>query len=311
MEFNHESVLLKECIDNLDIKEDGIYVDGTLGGAGHSKEILKKISSEGILIGIDRDKDALKESKKVLEKVNNNFKLVHGNFSDIKRILEKLNVKKIDGFLLDLGVSSYQIDNPKRGFSYMREGKLDMRMNQDQSLTAEKVINQYSYKKLVKIFFDYGEENHSKRIAKNIVNKRKEKKIKTTRQLVDVIKDSLPKKVLYSNSHPAKRIFQAVRIEVNNELGIIKDTIKDAVDLLKKDGKIVIITFHSLEDRIVKHTFKDLYNDCTCPDGMPICTCDEKKVIEIITKKPIYPSKKELDENSRSRSAKLRVAKKL
>ncbi|MGM0378209.1 MAG: 16S rRNA (cytosine(1402)-N(4))-methyltransferase RsmH [Bacillota bacterium] len=311
MEFNHESVLLKECIDNLDIKKDGIYIDGTLGGAGHSKEILKKIGSNGLLIGIDRDKEALNESKKVLKKINNNFKLVHGNFSDIKRILEKLGIKKIDGFLLDLGVSSYQIDNPKRGFSYMKEGKLDMRMNQNQSLTAEKVINQYSYKKLVKIFFDYGEENHSKRIAKNIVNKRKDKKIKTTHQLVDIIKDSLPKSVLYSNSHPAKRIFQAVRIEVNNELGIIKDTIKDAVSLLKKDGKIVIITFHSLEDRIVKHTFKDLYNDCTCPDGMPICTCDEKKVIEIITKKPIYPSEKELDENSRSRSAKLRVARKL
>lgn len=310
MEFKHESVLLKECIENLKIKSDGIYVDGTLGGGGHSKYILDEID-DGLLIGIDRDTEALNAAGEVLEKVGGNYKLVHNNFSNVTSILDELEIDKIDGILLDLGISSYQIDNPERGFSYMKNGDLDMRMNQDQLLTASDVVNDYSYEELIKIFFDYGEEKFSKRIARNIIEKRQEREIKTTDELVEIIKDALPKSELYNNSHPAKRIFQAIRIEVNNELGIIKNTIFDIVKRLNKGGRIVIITFHSLEDRIVKHAFKELYKDCICPPGMPICTCDEKREIKIITKKPIYPSDKELEMNSRSRSAKLRVAEKI
>jgi 16S rRNA (cytosine1402-N4)-methyltransferase len=307
MEFKHESVLLKECIDNLKIKSDGIYVDGTLGGAGHSKYILSKIDS-GLLIGIDRDIDALKVADNVLKEINPNYKLIHNNFSNVINVLDELGIDKIDGILLDLGVSSYQIDNPERGFSYMKNGDLDMRMNQKQGLTAKGVVNEYSYDQLIDIFFKYGEEKFSKRIARNIVEKRKEKEISSTFELVDIIKGSLPKRELYNNSHPAKRIFQAIRIEVNNELGIIENTIFEVVKRMNKGGRIVIITFHSLEDRIVKHAFKELYIDCICPPGMPICTCDKRREVEIITRKPIYPSDEELKVNSRSKSAKLRVA---
>jgi 16S rRNA (cytosine1402-N4)-methyltransferase len=307
MEFKHESVLLKECIDNLKIKSDGIYVDATLGGAGHSKHILSKIDS-GLLIGIDRDIDALKVADNVLKEINSNYKLVHNNFSNVINVLDELGIDKIDGILLDLGVSSYQIDNPERGFSYMKNGVLDMRMNQKQGLTAKGVVNEYSYEQLIDIFFKYGEEKFSKRIARNIVERREGKEISSTFELVDIIKEALPKRELYNNSHPAKRIFQAIRIEVNNELGIIKNTIFEVVKRMNKGGRIVIITFHSLEDRIVKHAFKELYIDCICPPGMPICTCDKRREVEIITRKPIYPSDEELEVNSRSKSAKLRVA---
>lgn len=310
MNFKHESVLLKECIDNLMIKSDGIYVDGTLGGAGHSKHILSKIDS-GMLIGIDQDIDALKVADDVLKKINSNYKLIHNNFSNIINVLDELEIDKIDGVLLDLGVSSYQIDNPERGFSYMKNGDLDMRMNQNETITAKNVVNEYSYDKLIDIFFKYGEEKFSKRIASSIVAYREEKEISTTFELVEIIKNSIPKKELYNNSHPAKRIFQAIRIEVNNELGIIEKTIYDIVKRMNKGGRIVIITFHSLEDRIVKHVFKDLYIDCICPPGMPICTCGKTREVKIITKKPIYPSDEELESNTRSRSAKLRVAEKI
>ncbi|MEA1975923.1 MAG: 16S rRNA (cytosine(1402)-N(4))-methyltransferase RsmH [Bacillota bacterium] len=310
MDFKHESVLLKECIDNLMIKSDGIYVDGTLGGAGHSKHILSKIDS-GMLIGIDQDIDALKVADDVLKKINSNYKLIHNNFSNIINVLDELEIDKIDGVLLDLGVSSYQIDNPERGFSYMKNGDLDMRMNQNETITAKNVVNEYSYDKLIDIFFKYGEEKFSKRIASSIVAYREEKEISTTFELVEIIKNSIPKKELYNNSHPAKRIFQAIRIEVNNELGIIEKTIYDIVKRMNKGGRIVIITFHSLEDRIVKHVFKDLYIDCICPPGMPICTCGKTREVKIITKKPIYPSDEELESNTRSRSAKLRVAEKI
>lgn len=311
MDFNHESVLLKECIENLNIKSDGIYIDGTLGGAGHSKYILNQLDDDGLLIGIDQDKDALKEANRVLSEFDKPFELVHSNFQNIPYILDDLGIDKIDGLLLDLGVSSYQIDTAHRGFSYMRDGSLDMRMNQNQSVSAKTVVNEYSYEQLIKIFFDYGEEKFSKRIASHIIEKRKEKTIETTLELVDIIKEAIPNRALHNDSHPAKRIFQAIRIEVNNELGIIEKTIKNVVKRMNKGGRIVIITFHSLEDRIVKHTFKELNIDCICPPGMPICTCDKKREVKIITKKPIYPTKEELESNSRSRSAKLRVAEKL
>jgi len=310
MNFKHESVLLKECIENLKIKSDGVYVDGTLGGAGHSKYILEKLDS-GLLIGIDQDEDALKAAEGVLKNINSNYKLVHSNFSDVINVLDELGIEKIDGILLDLGVSSYQIDNPDRGFSYMKNGELDMRMDQSQTLTAKKVVNEYSYDKLVDIFFKFGEEKFSKRIARRIIEKREEIEISTTAKLVDVIKGSLPVSELHKDSHPAKRVFQAIRIEVNNELGIIEDTIFNVIKRMNKGGRIVIITFHSLEDRIVKHAFKELYVDCICPPGMPICTCGKEREIKIITKKPIYPTDKELRINSRSRSAKLRVAEKI
>jgi len=310
MDFKHESVLLNECIENLKIKSDGIYVDGTLGGAGHSKYILEKLDS-GLLIGIDQDEDALKAADDVLKKVNSNYKLVHSNFSDVINVLDELGIDKIDGILLDLGVSSYQIDNPERGFSYMKKGDLDMRMDQSQSLTAKKVVNEYSYDELIDIFFKFGEEKFSKRIARHIVEKRAEKEISTTIELVDIIKESLPSSALHKDSHPAKRVFQAIRIEVNNELGIIENTIFNVIKRMNKGGRVVIITFHSLEDRIVKHAFKELYIDCICPPGMPICTCGKQREIKIITKKPIYPTGDELNVNSRSRSAKLRVAEKI
>jgi len=309
MKFKHESVLLNECIENLNIKNDGIYVDGTIGGAGHSKHILEKLT-DGLLIGIDQDLEALKKAEEVLNEINDNYQLIHGNFVNINAVLDELKIDKIDGILLDLGVSSYQIDNPERGFSYMQNGTLDMRMNQNQVVTAMDVVNDYTYDELCSIFFDYGEEKFARRIASNIIERRENSKIETTHELVDVIKEAIPQKALYGDSHPAKRVFQAIRIEVNNELNVIKQTIFDAVKKLNKKGRIVIITFHSLEDRIVKHAYKELYNDCICPPGMPICTCDQKREIKIITKKPIYPTDEELEVNSRSRSAKLRVAEK-
>jgi len=309
MKFKHESVLLTECIENLKIKSNGIYVDGTIGGAGHSKYILDKLD-EGLLIGIDQDREALEKADRVLREIGNNYKLIHNNFANIGNILEDLEIEKIDGILLDLGVSSYQIDNPERGFSYMKNGALDMRMNQNQVITAMDVVNDYTYDELVKILFDYGEEKYARRITNNILHRRETGKIETTHELVDIIKEAIPQKELYGDSHPAKRVFQAIRIEVNNELNIIKQTIFDVVKRLNKKGRIVIITFHSLEDRIVKHAFKELFNDCICPPDMPICTCDQKREIKIITRKPIYPSAEELKVNSRSKSAKLRVAEK-
>jgi len=306
MEYQHTSVLLKECIDGLKIKKNGIYVDGTLGGAGHSEEILKHLSSEGSLIGIDQDPSALKNAEEKLKNYSN-FQAVHSNFHDIQNVLLDLSISGIDGLLLDLGVSSHQLDTPERGFSYMHDGELDMRMDTTSALTASEVVNTYNEDELTKIIKDYGEENWAKRIAKFIVEERKKKEISTSHELVEVIKKAIPAKARERGPHPAKRTFQAIRIEVNNELGIIKETIKSTVEVLNPVGRIVIITFHSLEDRIVKNTFKELASSCVCPPEFPVCTCGKESEGKIITRKPVLPSKEEIDCNHRSRSAKLRI----
>ena len=310
MEFNHVSVLLNECIEGLNIKEDGIYVDGTLGGAGHSSEIIKNLCERGRLIGIDQDKDALKAAKEKLKDYNN-VTFVHSNFYNIENILHDLNIAGVDGILMDLGVSSYQLDNGERGFSYMQDAPLDMRMNRENSLPAYEVINSYSEEDLFRIIKDYGEEKFAKRIANFIINKRKEKNIESTLELVDVIKAAIPAKARREGPHPAKRTFQAIRIEVNKELEIIEKTIRDGVERLNVGGRMAIITFHSLEDRIVKTVYKNLANPCTCPSSFPVCVCNKKPIVKIITRKPIEASKEELDYNPRSRSAKLRIIEKI
>ncbi len=310
MEFKHISVLLNECIEGLNIKEDGIYVDGTLGGAGHSSEIVKNLCERGRLIGIDQDKDALKAAKEKLKDYNN-VTFVHSNFYNIENILHDLNIVGVDGILMDLGVSSYQLDNGERGFSYMQDAPLDMRMNRENSLSAYEVINSYSEEDLFRIIKDYGEEKFAKRIANFIINKRKEKNIESTLELVDVIKAAIPAKARREGPHPAKRTFQAIRIEVNKELEIIEKTIRDGVEKLNVGGRMAIITFHSLEDRIVKTVYKNLANPCTCPSSFPVCVCNKKPIVKIITRKPIEASKEELDYNPRSRSAKLRIIEKI
>ena len=302
MEFKHEPIMLEECIENLNIKPNGIYVDGTLGGAGHSSKILEKLSAEGILIGIDRDKEALAASRKRLEKYKN-VRYVWGNHEQIKEHVEKLGIKKVDGILLDLGVSSYQIDEPTRGFSYTKDAKLDMRMNKEQELTADYVVNYYSKEKLTEIFAEYGEEKFSKRIAEKIVNCREKAKIETTYELADIIRSAVPKDAINS----FKRVFQALRIEVNGELKNLEKAIKDCADLLNDGGRICVITFHSLEDRIIKNAFTDLEGKCTCPKDFPVCVCGAKSYGKNITRKPIVPKSEEQERNSRSKSAKLRV----
>lgn len=309
MVFHHVSVMLDEVIEGLNIKEDGIYVDGTLGAAGHSLEIVKKLGT-GKLIGIDQDKNALLKSKQVLGKYLDKVSLVKSNYSNIKNVLHNLNIEKVDGILLDLGVSSHQLDEGERGFSYNKDAPLDMRMDQDSDLSAWEVVNQYSKEELTRILLEYGEENWAKRIAEFIVTEREKEPIDTTLELVTVIKKAIPKKVRMEGHHPAKKTFQAIRIEVNRELDVLKDSIEEMVSVLKPGGRLVVITFHSLEDRIVKEKFKWLYKDCTCPPEFPQCICDKKREIEIITRKPIVPSKKEIEENPRSRSAKLRIAEK-
>lgn len=310
MEFNHYSVMLKEVIEGLEIKKDGIYVDGTLGGAGHSVEIIKKLE-DGMLIGIDQDQDALKFARQKLVQYSSKILLAHSNFSYIKQIIKDFGYESVDGVLLDLGVSSYQLDTPERGFSYNYDAVLDMRMDSSQSLNAYEVVNNYSQEELSRIIKEYGEERWHHRVAEFIVEQRKIKAIKTTFDLVDVIKKAIPKNVRRDGPHPAKRIFQAIRIEVNNELLIIENTIKDSVSMLKPGGRIAIITFHSLEDRLVKNTFKGLAIDCICPIEFPVCMCNHKAEVKIITRKPIVASLKELEFNNRSRSAKLRIAEKL
>ena len=309
MVFHHVSVMLDEVIEGLNIKEDGIYVDGTLGAAGHSLEIVKKLDT-GKLIGIDQDGNALLKSKQVLEKYLDKVSLVKSNYSNIKNVLRNLNIEKVDGILLDLGVSSHQLDEGERGFSYNKDAPLDMRMDQDSDLSAWEVVNQYSKEELTRILLEYGEENWAKRIAEFIVTEREKEPIDTTLELVTVIKKAIPKKVRMEGHHPAKKTFQAIRIEVNRELDVLKDSIEEMVSVLKPGGRLVVITFHSLEDRIVKEKFRWLYKDCTCPPEFPQCICDKKREIEIITRKPIVPRKKEIEENPRSRSAKLRIAEK-
>lgn len=310
MEFKHKSVLLDECIKELNILPGKIYVDGTLGGGGHSYEILKKLKNTGKLIGIDRDKEALNAANKKLSEFSN-YILVHDNHSNIIEVLKNIGINKVDGILLDLGVSSYQLDEADRGFSYMKDAKLDMRMDQEDKLTAYDVVNKYSEDSLSKIFFEYGEERYSKKIAKNICEKRKIKEIGTTFELVDVIKEAMPSKALNEKQHPAKRIFQAIRIEVNAELNDLKNTITDSVKSLNNKGRLAIISFHSLEDKIVKHTYEELEGRCTCPKDFPVCICGYKSYGKVITKKPIISNSEELEINPRARSAKLRVFEKI
>lgn len=309
-DFEHVSVLLNETVDGLDIKPDGIYVDGTLGGGGHSELALSKLTT-GKLIGIDQDKDALKAAGERLKKYEDNLILVHSNFSNILNVLEELGIDKIDGMMMDLGVSSYQLDEATRGFSYMHDGELDMRMDRSVEFTAYDVVNDYSEEDLHRIIKDYGEDNWAKRIAKFIVETRAEKPIESTYELVDIIKRAIPSKARRDGPHPAKRTFQAIRIEVNNELGIIADTIRNIETVLNPGGRISIITFHSLEDRLVKRTYKDLNTGCICPSEFPICVCDNKPKLKIITRKPIVSPADELEANPRARSAKLRVAEKI
>ena len=310
MEFNHVSVLLNECLEGLNIKENGIYVDGTLGGAGHSSEILKRLSNEGRLIGIDQDTDALKAAKERLKDYSN-VTFVHSNFSNIENVLNNLNIDGVDGILMDLGVSSYQLDEGERGFSYMKDAPLDMRMNRENDFSAYNVVNEYSEEDLYRIIRDYGEEKFAKRIASFIVENRQEKNIETTLELVEIIKNAIPAKARREGPHPAKRTFQAIRIEVNSELSILNKTIEDGVEKLNKGGRMSIITFHSLEDRIVKNKFRDLAVSCRCPKEFPVCVCGEKAKVKIISRKAIEPTKEEVEVNPRSRSAKLRVIEKL
>lgn len=308
MEFNHKSVMLSECIEGLKIKPDGIYVDGTMGGAGHSKEIAKRISKNGLLIGIDRDEEAICVAKERLKEFSN-VKFIHDNHDNIKEILENLNIDAVDGILLDLGVSSYQLDERNRGFSYIGNGVLDMRMDKSQKLTAKYVVNSYSEQELAKIIFEYGEERYSRIIAKKIVEYRNKKEIETTDELVNIIESVIPRRK--GEGHPAKRTFQAIRIEVNNEIKPLYDTVVNSINCLKSGGRLCILTFHSLEDRAVKNAYIDSAGKCVCPPGLPYCMCGAVSKGKIITRKPLLPSEKELEENSRSKSAKLRIFEKI
>jgi 16S rRNA (cytosine1402-N4)-methyltransferase len=306
VEFNHKPVLLNECIENLKINPNGIYVDGTIGGAGHSFEIARRLSKQGLLIGIDKDVKALEVAKEKLKDFKN-VKYINDNHDNIKTILEELEITKVDGILLDLGVSSYQIDEVENGFSYMKESPLDMRMDKSQELTAEVVVNTYEEEDLTKILYEYGEEKFAKSISRNICEYRKENVIDNTSKLVEIIEKSIPKFSKNSGGHPAKRTFQAIRIEVNNELEPLHDTVIDSINSLNNNGRLCIITFHSLEDRIVKNTYKEQTENCTCPKDLPYCVCNKKPNGKIVTKKPILPLEKEMEENPRSKSAKLRV----
>ncbi len=311
MEFKHTSVMFSEAIENLAVKPDGIYVDGTLGGGGHAAGICEKLSSKGILIGIDRDSDALAAAKKNLELYKCQKFFVKDNYANIKEILKKLDIAKIDGALLDLGVSSFQLDNEERGFSYMKSAPLDMRMNDEDALTAEEIVNTYEQAELTGIIRKYGEEKWAARISAFIIEARKTAPIKTTEQLVDLIKAAIPASARREGPHPAKRTFQAIRIEVNDELGQLDIAVKEFLDVLDNRGRLCIITFHSLEDRIVKDIVNQRLNPCTCPKNFPICVCGKTADVHKISGKPIIPSSEEIMMNPRSRSAKLRVVEKI
>ena len=308
-EFHHISVLLEECLDGLNIKPDGIYVDGTLGGAGHSSHIAKRLTT-GRLIGIDRDPVALKAAGERLAPYQENVTLVHSNFCEMAQVLKDLNIPGVDGILLDLGVSSPQLDDGQRGFSYMLDAPLDMRMNNEDPLTAHVVVNTWSQEELKRILYTYGEERYAPQIAAAICRRREEKTIDTTLELVDVIRSAMPPAALREKQHPAKRSFQAIRIAVNDELGSVERVLEDAVDLLNPGGRLAIITFHSLEDRIVKTAMADAAKGCTCPPNFPVCVCGKKPKVKLISRKPIVASDAELEANPRSRSAKLRVCEK-
>ncbi len=310
MDFHHVSVLLNETLDGLAIKPNGTYVDCTLGGGGHSHAIGEQLSSEGMIVGLDQDVAALAAASQRLSDLACQVKVINTNFSNLKAALLEAGIDKIDGFVFDLGVSSHQLDTADRGFSYMQDGPLDMRMNQSASLTAETIVNTYSSEDLYRIIWDYGEERWAKRIVQFIVEAREESPIITTFQLVDIIKRAIPAKARQDGPHPAKRTFQALRIEVNQELKILHDAFVDAVSMLQQGGRIAVITFHSLEDRITKQTFKELAQGCTCPPNLPVCVCHHVPIVKV-KNKAIEPSKQEVEENPRSRSAKLRVAVKL
>lgn len=309
-EFSHRSVLLAECIEGLNIRADGIYVDGTAGGGGHSAAIAAGLTT-GKLIAIDRDEAAIAAASERLAPFGDRAVVVRSNFSEISSVLDRLNVEKIDGLLLDLGVSSYQLDTPERGFSYQSNAPLDMRMDRRSSLTAKDVVNTYSEENLKMILYHYGEERFASKIAAKIVAERQKKPIETTAQLSELIKAAMPASAKEGGHHPAKRSFQAIRIEVNSELDVIAPAITSAVERMNRGGRIAVITFHSLEDRIVKQTFATLASGCTCPKNLPVCICHKQPKIKCITKKPILPGEREAAENPRSRSAKLRVAEKL
>lgn len=311
MEFAHKPVLLEETIKALDIKENGIYVDCTVGGAGHSIEIVKRLGKDGRLIAIDQDEEALLKATEVLSDYKDKVVFIKSNYSHLDSILDSLNIEKIDGVLMDIGVSSYQLDEKDRGFSYNQDAALDMRMDKENDLTAKYIVNNYSKEDLENIFWNYGEEKWGMRIADFIIEARHEKEIESTFDLVEIIKKAIPKKVRMQGKHPAKRVFQALRIEVNKELEVLDTTIDIAVDRLKKDGRLAIITFHSLEDRIVKNKFNKLASGCTCPPDFPVCVCNKTEYVKIINRKPIVATEEELNENSRAKSAKLRICSKL
>ena len=309
-EFHHVSVLLEECIEGLAIKPDGIYVDGTLGGAGHSSRIAAKLST-GRLIGIDRDNVALEAAAERLRPFEDRVTLVHANFCDMDQALQGLGIDKVDGILLDLGVSSPQLDDGQRGFSYMTDAPLDMRMNGEDVRDARQIVNTWSYEELKRILYDYGEERFAPRIAAAICRRREQAPIETTLELVDVIKSAMPASALREKQHPAKRSFQAIRIAVNDELGAVETVMKKAVPLLNPGGRLAVITFHSLEDRIVKNAMAEAAKGCTCPPSFPVCVCGKKPQVRIVTRKPIVSGEEELERNPRARSAKLRICEKL
>ena len=307
MEFVHKSIMLEEVIESLAIKPNGIYVDGTLGGAGHSSEIVKRLGEDGRLIGIDQDGEAIEAATKRLKPYKDKVTIVRSNYAQMKEVLRDLGIPKVDGILLDLGVSSYQLDNAERGFTYREDVPLDMRMDQRQTKTAKDIVNDYSETELYHIIRNYGEDKFAKNIAKHIVQARQKAPIETTGQLIEVIKAAIPKKVRATGGHPAKKTFQAIRIELNHELDVLKNNLEDMIDLLNDEGRIAIITFHSLEDRIVKNIFRTSERPCICPPEFPVCVCGRVSKGKVITRKPIVPGKEELEENSRSKSAKLRV----
>lgn len=309
MEFKHRPVLLEETIESLKIRPDGIYVDGTLGGAGHASQVCKRLSEKGRFVGIDQDDCALQAAGERLKEFGKNVRIdcVKSNYCQMKSVLENLGIDKVDGILLDIGISSYQLDNAERGFTYREDAPLDMRMDQSSSFSAKDVVNQYDEMQLYRVIRDYGEEKFAKNIAKHIVAARQEKEIETTGELIEIIKASIPAKVRATGGHPAKRTFQAIRIEVNRELEVLQDSIDEMIDLLNDGGRLCIITFHSLEDRIVKNKFRENEDPCICPKNFPVCVCGRKSKGKVITRKPIVPSEQEVEENKRSKSSKLRV----
>lgn len=310
MEFSHIPVMLNECIEGLNINPSGIYVDGTLGGAGHSTEILKRLK-KGKLIAIDKDIEAINSSKPKLESISSNFEIIHNDFNNFKSIMQSLNIDKVDGILLDLGVSSYQVDNPERGFSYRYDSKLDMRMDREQYFTAFDVVNNYTEERLVNILYEYGDESFARKIARNIVTARKIKPIETTSELVKLIERAYPSKIIHKGGSVSKKTFQAIRIEVNGELSRLKETLSDMIDALKVGGRLCVITFHSAEDKIVKHLFKEKSLKCICPKEAIKCTCNHQPDVKLITRKAIVASEEELKINKRSHSAKLRIVEKV